>query len=92
MVATGAVTNPKIYDQNGAVIGVSDSMQVGDKIVINTYKGQKTITKNGVSIFNKIMDGSTFIRMETGTNVFSIDADAGAHYMYFYVSFKRRFV
>lgn len=92
IVATGAVTNPKIYDQNGAFIGVTDSMQVGDKIVINTYKGQKTITKNGVSIFNKIMDGSTFIRMETGTNVFSIDADAGAQYMYFYVSFKRRFV
>ena len=92
IIATGTVTNPKIYNQNGEFIGVDDTLTVGDKVVINTYKGKKTITKNGVSIFNKITSGSVFLRMETGTNVFSINADAGAQYMYFYVSFKRRFV
>ena len=92
IIATGAVTNPRIYNQNGEFIGINDTLQVGDKVIINTYKGQKTITKNGVSIFSKILDGSTFLRMETGTNVFSIDADDGDEFMYFYVSFKRRFV
>ena len=92
IIATGTVTNPKIYNQNGEFIGVDDTLTVGDKVIINTYKGKKTITKNGVSIFNKITSGSVFLRMETGTNVFSINADAGAQYMYFYVSFKRRFV
>ena len=92
IIATGTVTNPKIYNQNGEFIGIDDTLHGGDKVVINTNKGEKTITKNGVSIFNKIMSGSVFLRMETGTNVFSIDADAGDEFMYFYVSFKRRFV
>lgn len=92
IIATGNVLNPKIYNQNGEFIGVDDTLTNGDKVVINTYKGQKTITKNGVSIFNKISSGSVFLRMETGENVFSIDADAGDEYMYFYVSFKRRFI
>jgi len=92
IIATDAVTNPKITNQNGEYIGVADSLANGDKVVINTYKGQKTITKNGVSIFNKILSGSVFLRMETGANVFSISADSGENNMYFYVSFKRRFV
>lgn len=92
IIATGNVSNPKIYNQKGEFIGIDDNLTVNDKIVINTYKGQKTITKNGVNVFNKISSGSVFLRMETGTNVFSIDADSGDEYMYFYISFKRRFI
>ena len=92
IVTVGNVTNPKISNQNGEFIGIGDTLSANDKVIINTYKGQKTITKNGVSIFNKILSGSVFLRMETGTNVFSISADSGAENMFFYVSFKRRFV
>lgn len=92
IIAKGTVTNPKIYNQNGDFIGVDDTLSGGDTVIINTNKGKKTITKNGVSIFNKIMSGSVFLNMETGTNVFSIAADSGAEFMYFYVTFKRRFV
>lgn len=92
IIATGTVENPKIYNQNGEFIGIDDTLNANDKIVINTYKGKKTITKNGVSIIGKISAGSVFLRMETGTNVFSIDADSGDAFMYFYVSFKRRFI
>lgn len=90
--ATGEVVNPRIYNQRGEFIGVDDTLTLNDKIVISTYKGQKTITKNGVSILNKITAGSVFLQMETGTNRFFIDADAGEELMYFYVGFKRRFI
>lgn len=92
IVATGSVTNPTIYNSRGEFIGVVDSLVANDKIVINTNKGQKTITKNGVSIFNKIKSGSTFLQMQTGENVFTIDADTGDAFMYFNITFKRRFV
>ena len=92
IIATGDVTNPTIYNSKGEYIGVNDSMVVNDKIVINTNKGQKTITKNGVSIFNKIKSGSSFLQMETGENQFTIDADSGDPFMYFNIMFKRRFV
>ena len=92
IIATGEVVNPRIYNQHGEFIGLEDTLNAGDKVIINTYKGQKNIQKNGISVFSKIMSGSVFLRMETGTNVFSIDADAGDEFMYFYVSFKRRFI
>lgn len=90
--AVGTVTNPKIINQNGEFIGVNCTMSAGDKIVINTNKGNKSITKNGVSIFNKLMSGSTFLNMEIGDNVFESTADSGAQFIYYYVNFKRRFV
>lgn len=92
IIATGDVTNPVIYNENGDYIGVNDSLIANDKIVINTNKGNKTITKNGVSIINKIKAGSTFLQMATGDNIFTIDADAGESSMYFNITFKRRFV
>lgn len=92
IVATDNVVNPRIYNQNGEFVGINDTLHVNDKIEISTYKGRKTITKNGVSIFSKIMSGSVFFDMETGENVFTIAADSGAEFIYFFASFKRRFV
>ena len=89
--ALGNVTNP-VINKAGQFIGVTDSLANGDVVVIDTNKGHKTITKNGVSILNKIKAGSTFIQMETGDNVFVINADSGAGNMYFNITFKRRFV
>lgn len=92
IVALGAVTNPRITNAAGEYIGVNDSLVANDKIIINTNKGSKTITKNGVSILNKIKAGSTFIQMATGENQFTIGADSGAGNMYFNITFKRQFI
>ena len=92
IIATGTVTNPTIYRSSGEFIGINDTLQQNDKVVIDTNRGHKTITKNGVSIFSKIKRGSTFLQMETGDNEFTIDADTGDANMYFSIAFKRRFV
>lgn len=92
IIATGSATNPTIYNSRGEFIGLNDSLVVGDKVVITTSKGQKTITKNGVAVLNKIKAGSTFLQMETGENVFTIDADTGDEYVYFNITFKRKFI
>lgn len=93
IVAVGNVVNPTIYKANGSYIGVNDSMVVGDEIIINTNRGKKAITKNGVNILNKIKPGSTFIQLDTGDNELTIDSDGDTEgNVYFMLSFKRRFV
>lgn len=93
IIATGTVTNPRIIKADGSFIGVNDTMQAGESIIINTSRGEKSITKGGVSIFSKIQQGSKFIQLDTGVNVLTIDSDDDTEgNMYFNVEFKRRFV
>ena len=93
IVALNDVSNPAVYKADGTFIGVNDRMSVGDKIVINTNRGEKAITKNGVNILNKIKPGSTFIQLDTGDNELTIDTDGDTEgNAYFVVAFKRRFV
>lgn len=93
IIALAEVINPTIYKSDGSYIGINDTLQAGDEVVINTKKGEKTIHKNGTSIFSKIKQGSTFLQLETGDNSFTIDSDSATEgNMYFTVSFKRRFV
>lgn len=93
IIALGDVVNPTIYKADGSFIGVNDSMVVGDEIIINTNRGEKAITKNGVNILNKIKPGSTFIQLETGDNELTVDSDGDTEgNVYFLLNFKRRFV
>lgn len=93
IIALGDVINPRIYKSDGSFIGVNDSMVVGDEIVINTNRGEKGITKNGVNILNKITPGSTFIQLDTGDNELTVDSDGDTEgNVYFLLTFKRRFV
>lgn len=93
IVALGDVLNPTIYKSDGSYIGVNDAMEVGDEIIINTVRGEKSITKNGTNILSKIKAGSTFLQMDTGDNEFTIDSDGQTEgNVYFLLSFKRRFV
>lgn len=93
IVALGEVQNPTIYKSDGSYIGVNDSMEVGDEIIINTVRGEKSITKNGANILSKIKAGSTFLQMDTGDNEFTINSDGQTEgNVYFLLSFKRRFV
>lgn len=93
IVASGTVTNPKIYNTlTGDFIGVTDTLQGNDEVVISTIKGQKTITKNGANIIDKIMAGSTFLQLATGTNEFTIQADSGIDDVYFTLTYKELYV
>lgn len=93
IIALGDVTNPRIYNtQTGEYIGVTDTLEGNDAVVISTIKGQKTITKNGVNIIDKITAGSTFLQLDTGTNEFTIQADSGIDNVYFTLTFKQLYV
>lgn len=93
IIAVGIATNPTIYKADGSFIGVNESMVAGDEIIINTNRGSKGITKNGVNILNKIKPGSSFIQLDTGDNALTITSDDGTQgNMYFMLTFKRRFV
>ena len=93
IIALGDVLNPTIYKSDGSFIGVNDSMEAGDEIVISTVHGEKSITKNGVNILNKIKSGSTFLQLDTGDNELTINSDGNTEgNVYFLLSFKRRFV
>lgn len=92
--ALSTVTNPIIYDLvSNKYIGVMDALEGGDEVVISTYKGNKTITKNGVNIIDKIKAGSTFLQLEVGDNEFMIDSDdESKENMYFTLTYKRLYV
>lgn len=93
IIALASVVNPTIYKADGSFIGVNDSMVVGDEIIINTIRGEKSITKNGTNILSKIKQGSTFIQLDAGDNELTIDSDGDTEgNVYFLLTFKRRFV
>lgn len=93
IIALADVVNPTIHKADGSFIGVNDSMVVGDEIIINTNRGEKSITKNGANILSKIKPGSSFIQLDTGDNEITIDSDGETEgNVYFLLTFKRRFV
>ena len=93
IIALGEVVNPRIYNTyTGEYIGVTDTLQGNDAVTISTIKGQKTITKNGENIIDKIMSGSTFLQLATGTNEFTIQADGGISNVYFTMTYKELYV
>lgn len=93
IVALGEVTNPQIYNTaTGEFIGINDTLQGNEEVLINTIRGQKTITKNGVNIIDKIMSGSTFLQIGIGQNEFTINAQSGMDKVYFTLTFKQKYV
>lgn len=98
IIALAQVTNPIIYDGNGNFFGIGTAekqviMQSGDKIVITTHRGKKSVTLNGVSIFDKIKPNSTWLQLATGDNRFAINNDDHVlDNMSFSLKYKRRYV
>jgi len=79
ITANEDLTNLRIVHENtGEYFIVTDTLNAGDVCVINTYKGEKNITINGESAFNRIGRGSTWFALATGDNAFSYSADTGA--------------
>lgn len=100
IVALSTVTNPIIYDVDGNFFGVGYGtgekrlvMEMGDNIVITTTKGKKTVTLNGVNIFDKIKPNSTWLQLEAGDNQFTINSDDEAtNNMRFNLSYKQQYI
>ena len=100
IVAFDPVTNPIIYDGNGNFFGVGygdGAKQVqlvaGDNVVITTHKGKKNITLNGKSILAKLRPQSTWLQMEAGDNLFTINSeDESLTNMTFSLIYKQRYV
>lgn len=98
ILAHDTVTNPIIYDQYGNYFGLGYEtnplvMETGDNIVVTTHKGRKTVTFNGVNIFDKIKPNSTWLQLETGDNAFSINSDDDSiTNMSFSLIYKQRYI
>lgn len=98
ILAHDTVTNPIIYDQYGNYFGIGYDgnpliMHAGDNAVITTHKGRKTVTLNGVNIFDKIKPNSTWVQLATGDNVFSINSDdESISNMSFSLIYKQRYI
>lgn len=68
-------------------------MQAGDNVVITTHRGNKTVTLNGVNIFDKIKPQSTWLQLKTGDNAFSINSDdESVSNMSFSMKYKQRYI
>jgi hypothetical protein len=83
MYAVGSVVNPVIYDVfNRTHIKLMFTMLAGDRIVINSNTGAKSITliRGGVSsnIMGSMYPDSAWLTLGAGDNVFTYQCDSGA--------------
>lgn len=68
-------------------------MEAGDNVVITTHKGNKTVRKNGVAVFDYIKPQSTWLQLEAGDNVYTINSDDDSiSNMTFSLVYKQRYV
>ena len=84
--ALGAITNPVVYNtQTNEFIKLNDTLAAGDLVEISTVKGSKYIrkTSNGstTSLIGKLAQGSTWIQLLPGDNVFATAATSGSEYI-----------
>ena len=100
IVAFDTVTNPIIYDGNGNYLGVGYGdgakrvqLAAGDNVVITTHKGKKDIKLNGESILAKMRPQSTWLQLDAGGNMFTINSeDDSITNMTFSLVYKQRYV
>ena len=79
--ATGTVENPSLFDLNTRqFIKINKVMKAGEIITINTEFGKKKVIQKFNGIENNIMNyldiNSTFLKLDTGDNLFRYNADS----------------
>lgn len=82
MLASGNVTNPKVFNYHtGDFFGINYSLQLGDLVTVDSTAGAKkvTLTRGGVesNIFNYIMKDAVFLTLDVGDNVFTYEVGTG---------------
>lgn len=104
LVALGEVVNPRIScstgEQSGWYMQLNVTLKPDDELLINTVKGNKYITINGLDVYNgsPILNslewqGDEWLQIETGENTFSVTTDGGAtnSNLYFSLIYKGRY-
>lgn len=82
----GYAYGPKIVDIiTGDFFEIDGAYNVGDRIVINTIKGKKSVKlyRNGVesNLFTKLTQGSKWFQLRLGANFYRYEARVGEAYM-----------
>ena len=86
MLANAAVTNPTIYNMTTNEHFTLDiELEAGDEITIDTRRGHKTVTLNHegttTNILNNMVQGSSWLTLVVGDNIFSYTCSTGAEYL-----------
>nr|DAJ98111.1 MAG TPA: tail protein [Caudoviricetes sp.] len=90
---TEDLIHPVIYDKDRNSFGVNVTVSKGDTLVINTIKGQKSVTMNGKNLISKIDKGITWLELALGDNEFSLQFDHGdATSAYMRIRYKQKYV
>ena len=83
--ADGEVINPIIYDAYGGSFKLNYTMQEGDLITINTYKGEKSVKllREGkeTNLFRYVADPPTWFLLEPGDNIFTYETESGSEFL-----------
>jgi hypothetical protein len=75
---TGAVTGFKITNETtGDYIAITNTFASGNKLTIDTRRGQLSASCDGVNFIGKITSGSKWIKLPTGVNRLGVTADSG---------------
>lgn len=102
IIALGPVENPRIScstgEQNGFYMKLNVTLKDDDELQINTVKGNKFITINGLETYNgqPILNylewqGTDWLQLETGANTFSVTSEGDNSNLYFNVIYKARY-
>lgn len=89
IVARITTQNPVIHNlDNGEYMGFDIILQAGDRLIIDTVQGQKSITlvRGGVStnVIDTLVAGSTWLQLDVGVNTYSYTMLAGNFDLYVY--------
>lgn len=92
ILASGEVINPAIFNRETTeFIRLKTMLQRGDVVYINTAQGQKSVqllrAGKYINLFNSIDQGSTWLQLEPGDNVFTYQADGESSVTYMEVRF-----
>lgn len=93
LTADATVVNPQL-NKDGYFVKILDTMQAGDRIVIDFGVQKVGITKNGENIINKVDRASNFtdILMEPGANTISYQAQSGDNNLHVVLRYHKKYL
>lgn len=102
VIALGEVVNPRIIcstgNQKGYYMKINLTLKDNDLLEINTVKGNKSLTINGLETYNgePILNylewqGTDWLQLETGDNTFEVTTDNDNSNLYFNIVYKARY-
>ena len=95
--ALGDVTNPCLYnDTTGEHMKLACNMVLGERIVVTTHYGNKTVSRRRVSTvsngFRLVTPESIWLQLPVGTSYFLTQADSGAELLDISIEFTPQYL